>query len=316
MPIFTDQLITSNTQPAQTTTSGALQIAGGAGIAGTLIAKRMYTVDGLYWFGNSAAFGGSTTRNTGLTSPQGATGPQGPPGATGAMGATGVSGKGGQDGIPGTTGATGAPGATGAVGATGLTGATGPANKAGATGPKGATGAPGFAAKLGATGDAGPQGQMGSTGPTGETGPMGDTGDPGGATGDTGDTGYWTYTEVTRKYVAVGGELTLTFNTDYCNYYINGLTSDLTPKFMALPPLNTALGASYGQTLVFVLSVQQSASPHTISNIKIGTATQTVRWLNNTPPVGDANRLDVFSFCCLQLTSQTWVVTGQCATYG
>ena len=93
MPIFTDQLITSNTQPANTTTSGALQVAGGAGIAGTLIAKRMYTVDGLYWFGNSAAFGSSTARNAGLTSPQGATGPQGPPGATGTTRRTGAWGN-------------------------------------------------------------------------------------------------------------------------------------------------------------------------------------------------------------------------------
>lgn len=317
MPIYTDRIVTSNTQPTQSTTTGALVVAGGAAIDGSLIARRIYTIDGVYWFNNSAAFVGKTINNNVQI---GATGPHGPQGATGYAGDVGLPGATGESGRQGSTGPIGPVGATGVQGATGLTGATGP-TRTGALGPRGATGLPGFASKQGATGTGGPQGEMGATGPTGDTGPLGPTGDPGGATGATGDTGFWTYSELTKKHTNIGGEYVFTYDTTFTNYYINGLTGDLTPKFMSLPPLDAALGTGFGQSIVFVLTVQQNSSPHTITpNIKIGTTSHQVRWLNSTAPVGDANRLDVFTFCCLQLGAapnpEIWVVTGQCATYG
>ena len=317
MPIFTDQIITSNINPAQNTTTGALIVAGGAAINGHLIAKRIYTIEGVFWLNNAAQFVGRTINNgVGI----GATGMRGLQGASGLIGVVGPAGPGGEVGNQGSTGPIGPVGATGVQGATGLTGATGP-TRTGALGPRGATGLPGFASKQGATGSGGPQGEAGATGPTGETGPLGPTGDPGGATGATGDTGFWTYSELTKKHTNIGGEYVFTYDTTFTNYYINGLSGDLTPKFMSLPPLNTALGTGFGQSIVFVLTVQQNSSPHTITpNIKIGTTSHQVRWLNSTVPVGDANRLDVFTFCCLQLGAapnpEIWVVTGQCGTYG
>jgi hypothetical protein len=49
-------MLLSNTAEATSTTSGALQVVGGAGIDGNLYANALYTTTGIRWAGNGAAF--------------------------------------------------------------------------------------------------------------------------------------------------------------------------------------------------------------------------------------------------------------------
>jgi hypothetical protein len=48
-------LLLSNTTAATSTTTGALQVKGGAGVAGNVYLDKLYTTNGLYWAGNGAA---------------------------------------------------------------------------------------------------------------------------------------------------------------------------------------------------------------------------------------------------------------------
>jgi hypothetical protein len=52
----TANLVAAATTPSTNTTTGALVVRGGAGIAGNIFADKFYTVNGIFWSGNGAAY--------------------------------------------------------------------------------------------------------------------------------------------------------------------------------------------------------------------------------------------------------------------
>jgi hypothetical protein len=54
-------LYVSNTATSISTTTGALQVRGGAGISGNVVADKLYTTNGLFWSGNGSAFSSGLT---------------------------------------------------------------------------------------------------------------------------------------------------------------------------------------------------------------------------------------------------------------
>ena len=199
-------VISSNTNSIDTTT-GALVVAGGIGVAGNARVQSLFTDSIFYANGSPYGAVGATgaqgptgasgaigytgsVGNDGIIGPRGYTGSLGPAGGFGPVGYTGSAGAAGTAGTVGSTGATGSAGATG-IGSPGYTGSRGFQGVAGingvdgatgATGPKGVQGDPGPSGATGLTGAAGIPGADGSTGATGPTGLTGDPG-PQGATG-------------------------------------------------------------------------------------------------------------------------------------
>ena len=54
-------LYISNTATSTSTTTGALQVRGGVGISGNVVADKLYTTNGLFWSGNGSAFSSGLT---------------------------------------------------------------------------------------------------------------------------------------------------------------------------------------------------------------------------------------------------------------
>jgi hypothetical protein len=171
--------VISNTSPATNVTSGALQVAGGAGIQGALYVGGGITgsLAGTASLATSIAGGA----NNQIHYQTGA-------GVTGFITAPSVSNT-----YLGWNGSAFVWSAT--VGPTGPTGPTGPAGTNGATGPAGPTGA------TGPVGPTGPTGATGATGPTGPTGPAG----AGGSTWAANDSWRTTPDGKNRFYFATNG---------------------------------------------------------------------------------------------------------------
>jgi len=54
-------IVAASTTPSTSTTTGALVVGGGVGIAGNVYADKFYTTNGLYWAGNGLAFSSGST---------------------------------------------------------------------------------------------------------------------------------------------------------------------------------------------------------------------------------------------------------------
>ena len=70
-PVKGGNIIAANTTPSTSTSTGALIVKGGAGIAGNVYADAFYTTNGIYWSGNGASYssggGGGSYGNVELT---------------------------------------------------------------------------------------------------------------------------------------------------------------------------------------------------------------------------------------------------------
>jgi hypothetical protein len=170
----TGELILANSTISTSTGSGALIVAGGAGVAGNIYA-------GNYFYANG-------TQAVGPRGPQGPQGPQGPIGNTGPQGPQGPIGNTGPQGPQGPIGNTGPQGPQGPFGNTGPQGPQGPIGPIGNTGSQGPQGPQGPIGPIGPIGNTGPQGPQGPIGPIGNTGPQGPQG-PIGPIGNTGPQG-------------------------------------------------------------------------------------------------------------------------------
>jgi len=163
----TTSTFTINNPTATTSTNtGALVVAGGAGIAGDLIVG-----------GRIFSCGMTVVNSIGYTGSKGEKGD--PTGYTGSQGDIGYFGSTGYDGSVGATGYTGSQGFTGYTGSQGFTGYDGSVGATGYTGSQGSIGyfgSTGYDGSIGAVGYTGSIGYDGSVGPTGYTGSKGDTG--------------------------------------------------------------------------------------------------------------------------------------------
>lgn len=212
--ITTDTANVVSNISSTSTTTGALKVAGGAGIAGNVFAGAVYTNS--YFYANGAAFaGGGGGGGAGYTGSSGSTGFTGSAGAAGSIGFTGSQGT-GFTGSTGTTGFTGSSGTTGFAGSTGFTGSTG-VGFAGSAGFTGSTG-------TGFTGSAGAQGAIGYTGSAGTGG-----GGGGGYTGSAGTPGTLASGQVTNTFTGNGTTTAFTLSVapvskDAVTVNIDGVT--------------------------------------------------------------------------------------------
>lgn len=189
-----------------------------------------------------------------------------------------------------TTGTIGSTGATGPQGSPG--GATG---STGATGPQGPTGSPG--------------GATGATGPAGTAGSAGSTGIPGitGSTGATGATGVVTSTELFVSLTGANGVTTHNFNNGNI-FYHSSVLGNFVPNFTNVPVVT-------GQTVSFVLILEQGSTAYTISSIQVNSAVQNISWFDQVTPFGLANRKDVYQFSLFRVGSG-WTVLASFSSYG
>ena len=193
--VTTDDIIsTYNTTNASSTNSGALQIAGGAGIGSDLwVGGTIYRNGISVGYGYSGSLG--YTGSAGFTGSQGTAGYDGSVGYAGSKGDAGYNGSVGYTGSQGTAGYNGSAGFTGSQGAAGYNGSvgyTGSRGTAGYNGSVGYTGSQGAAGYNGSVGYTGSQGTAGYNGSVGYTGSKGDAGYNGsvGFTGSRGAAGY------------------------------------------------------------------------------------------------------------------------------
>jgi hypothetical protein len=77
----------------------------------------------------------------------------------------------------------------------------------------------------------------------------------------------------------------------------------------------TNLNLSSGKATNITCVIVQGMTPYTINQIQIGGVAQTLNWLNNSQPSGDAGNIDIFSFSVIN-NSSTYTVLGSKATHG
>ncbi len=86
-------------------------------------------------------------------------------------------------------------------------------------------------------------------------------------------------------------------------FYHTGATGDITANFT-----NLGLTAEYGTNLTVIIN--QGATPYEVTAVQIGGVAQTINWQGGTPPTGNANGIDSFSFTILR-DGSSYVVLGQ-----
>ena len=86
-------------------------------------------------------------------------------------------------------------------------------------------------------------------------------------------------------------------------FYHTGAAGDITANFT-----NLGLTAEYGTNLTVIIN--QGATPYEVTAVQIGGVAQTINWQGGTPPTGNANGIDSFSFTVLN-DGGTYVVLGQ-----
>lgn len=127
-------------------------------------------------------------------------------------------------------------------------------------------------------------------------------------------TGTSTLTSLVAKssleYMIVKSNATGSINYDYLDgtVYYHTMSGTVAVNFINVPSSNP-------MATVFVLAVQQGATPQSLSTVSIGGTAQTVKWLGGTSPTAAANKLEVYSFTLLR-TASAWTVLGQMNSYG
>lgn len=86
-------------------------------------------------------------------------------------------------------------------------------------------------------------------------------------------------------------------------FYLTGATGDITANFT-----NLGLTAEYGTNVMVIIN--QGATPYEVTAVQIAGVAQTINWQGGTPPTGNANGIDSFSFTILN-DGGTFVILGQ-----
>lgn len=84
--------------------------------------------------------------------------------------------------------------------------------------------------------------------------------------------------------------------------------ANFTANFINLPVTNNRV------TMV-TLMINQGAIPYLPTAVQIEGSVQTIKWMNNNAPTGNANKIDIVGFSFIR-TSNSWSVMGQSASYG
>ena len=110
---------------------------------------------------------------------------------------------------------------------------------------------------------------------------------------------------VEEKFATLTGSTgTVTHDCDNGHvFYHTGATGDITANFT-----NLGLTAEYGTNLTVIIN--QGATPYEVTAVQIGGVAQTINWQGGTPPTGNTNGIDSFSFTILN-DGGSYVVLGQ-----
>ena len=184
-----------------------------------------------------------------------------------------------------------------------------------ATGP----GGPGYTGSAGLRGFQGYTGSIGTvtSGDRGYTGSKGDIGNAG-AEGLRGFTGFTGSTGAPASLVE--------------NFYDFGSTSGiLTPVITSYNVAKLAPSGSFSinllgmnniattpllKTTVFVVVIDQGATPYVPTSFSIDSALQTVKWQGGTAPTGNANKTDTISYTIFKYSNSNYEVLGQLVGFG
>ena len=101
----------------------------------------------------------------------------------------------------------------------------------------------------------------------------------------------------------------IAFDVTFNNiFYVNNPNADITANFTNVPTANNRI-----VTPTVILS--QSATPRTITILRIDNADQVINWAGGSPPTAGANKQDVFGFSLIR-SGSNWKVLGQLTSYG
>lgn len=136
-----------------------------------------------------------------------------------------------------------------------------------------------------------------------------------GPTGATGATGIPGATGSTPNFILeLSNTLTAATGVVAHNYNLGGvyihtsIASNFTANFTNVP---TTTGAVVNFTLV----LNQGATPYMVTAVQIDGQAQTIKWVENVVPSGNANKTDLVSFNLLRI-SGSWVVLGSLSSFG
>lgn len=111
--------------------------------------------------------------------------------------------------------------------------------------------------------------------------------------------------------VTVSGTPTGTVNYDIAN----GVVFDVTPSASWTANIGN-VPTTTNRTTVVTFIITQGATPYVPSAMQVNGVSQTVKWLNNTAPSGNANKVDIISYSLIRSSAGGWTVLGQTASYG
>lgn len=112
------------------------------------------------------------------------------------------------------------------------------------------------------------------------------------------------------EYMIVKSLVSGSINYDYFGgtVYYHTLNGNVAANFINVPTSNPLAA-------VFVLVVQQGATPYGFTSISIGGTAYTINWLGGVAPTPTASKLEVYSFTLLR-TASAWTLAGQMNSYG
>ena len=272
-------LVVVATSTSANTTSGALVVRGGVGVAGNVYADKLYTTNGLYWAGNGVAF---------------SSGGGGSPFATNLVAASGT-----------TTSST----TTGALVVVGGAGITGGLYVGGDT-----FHTTGFIQTLNAiTSTSADTGAI----TTQNGGGLGVTGNlyvgnefvvPGGGKITSSGLAYL-LEKVTVTSGAPSGNVNIDLSTQSVIYWTGNATGNVSANIRgtATQPLNSLLAV--GQSVTAVIFLPNGPSNFLVTNVYIDNTTVAPAYQGNAAPVlGNSNSMDIYSFTILKTASATYKV--------
>lgn len=108
------------------------------------------------------------------------------------------------------------------------------------------------------------------------------------------------------------GTGTFVYNMNNQSFFYNKApTGNITANFTNVP-------ATAERVISTTVILSQSSPAYIVNAVQIEGVAQTLNWINNTPPTGNANKHDVFGFSLIRSgsTSPTWVVLGKMDTFG
>lgn len=102
---------------------------------------------------------------------------------------------------------------------------------------------------------------------------------------------------------------TTDFDVGVCSVFsVTSPGANFTANFANVPTTDN-------RAMAFTIIVSQGSTPYIPIVLTIDGASQTIKWQGTSPPSGDANKINIFSFIFLRQQS-AWTVIGSSSTYG